>query len=589
MSSSASGAADKGGHETIPDAPTATDPLLHQRSSTAVRDGDHVLLHFGDGRQVFAHCVLAKPRKVALRINRKAYLTHNLVGLPYGTVLEQQQQQQNLLTPLPPHDSKLIPDFALEAESVSAEAVPAEEQSAGDDAAAATTTTTDNETAAATDSDNNNDNNNTKKKKKTRKKRDNRSIVDNNTSQALGPADMDRLRAQGLTGADLVASLVEHSKTFDQKTAFSKHKYVVRKQMKHQPRCRIVRCRAATICEALFRKDPRKVMNLRQDTLAQILSYANLAAGCQALVLETCLGIVTGAVAQRLAGYGRIFSIYTGQQHSFTDMLNRFNLSFVENNCIKWVHAGDVFGRDVAKDDDDDDDDDQQDDTEQKERDVMEWPVELQPHTREYIERELMDSPRERRSFLLKRQARFARKLCRQTPLEAVRQLRSVKVDSIIFVAKYDPTETLLALWPYLKPSCPFVVYCEFMEPLTECFRALQQQELAINVRLSDTWMREYQVLKDRTRPNMNMSPHGGFILTGIKLDPQTGRSELDEEMVKEIKEKIGSRRRRERMAQRMNKTKNKKKGGDNKNESNGEGGDEARASKRQRMDDETT
>jgi len=514
------------------DTPTArnSDPYLRHRPSSrsqTVRDGDFVLLHFGDGRQVFAPC----PGRV--RVNRKYYATHHWVGLPYGTVLE---QQGNQWVPLADPTAKLIPDFVL-----------ASNNAGNDDGGGSNNTSDSNErqnqstTATATNV----------------KKRDNRSIVDNNTSQALGQSDLETMRQQGVAGADIVATIVEHSATFDQKTDFAQQKYVVRKQMKYQPRCRIVRCNAATIAEAMFAKDPRRVMNLRHDTLGQILSYANLSAGCQCLVLETCFGIVTGAVAQRLAGYGKIISLYTGQQHSFTDMLNRFNLSFGESANIKWVHTGDVFGRNMDNDNGNGSStvEKEEEDFEQKERDVMSWPCPLQPHTRNYIERELGKDAK-RREFLLKRQARFARKLCRQTPLEAVQGLRSRPCDSVIIVAKYDPTESILALLPYLAPSCPFVVYCENIEPLSKCFRQLQQQELAINMRLSDTWMREYQVLKDRTHPNMNMCQHGGFLLTGIKLDPVSGRNELDEEVIKEVKEQIVGKRRRERFAnKKSNKT----------------------------------
>jgi hypothetical protein len=113
----------------------------------------------------------------------------------------------------------------------------------------------------------------------------------------------------------------------------------------------------------------------------------------------------------------------------------------------------------------------------------------------------------------------------------------------IIIAVRYDPTETLLNLLPYLAPSSPFVVYCEYIEPLTECFLELQKRKLAINLRLSDTWMREYQVLEGRTHPSMNMTQSGGFILTGTKLCPKTGQNELDEKLLQELRSKIGGRR----------------------------------------------
>jgi hypothetical protein len=41
----------------------------------------------------------------------------------------------------------------------------------------------------------------------------------------------------------------------------------------------------------------------------------------------------------------------------------------------------------------------------------------------------------------------------------------------------------------------------------------------------------------------MTMSQSGGFILTGIKLDPEAGRNELDEDLLKEIRAEVGGRR----------------------------------------------
>ena len=128
--------------------------------------------------------------------------------------------------------------------------------------------------------------------------------------------------------------------------------------------------------------------------------------------------------------------------------------------------------------------------------------------------------------------------------MEAKEWLVSRPCDSIVIVARYDPTATLLELLPHLAPSCPFVVYHEYIEPLAECFRELQRQSLALNIRLSDTWMREYQVLPGRTHPSMNMSQSGGYILTGIKLCPVTGQNELDDNLLKELKESVGNSRR---------------------------------------------
>lgn len=500
------------------------DPLSLDQRSDVIREGDHVILIFGDGKQSFAQCLKSwKGKSAPAKINKRSYPTANLIGLPYGTVLE---LGSSSLKPLPQGEG-LIPKFPAAAATADGDTNHSGTNSDAclngngkndDDSKAVAGSSYDSTVPPAEQAT------------------DNRHLVDNNTSQSLHHDEVKKLQEQGIHGSDIVKKLIKHSASFQNKTDFSKAKYVLRKQKKYQPRCRVVRCTAATICEALFFREPRRLMNMRDDTLGQILSYANISAGCQPLIFETCLGVVTGAAAERMGGYGRICSVYSGQQPAFTEMLSRFNLSFAENNAIKWVHSGDVFGGEIVTSNEP-----EAVDPDRVEREALEWPCALQDHTRTYMEK--MKTEKDQNNFLAKRCARFARKLTRHTDRETSDYLKERKCDCVIIATKFDPTATLLELLPYLAPSSPFVVYSEFIEPLTECFKELQAQSLAINLRLSDTWTREYQVLPGRTHPNMTMSQSGGFILTGIKLCPVTGQNELDEDLIKEIRSTIGGRR----------------------------------------------
>lgn len=477
-----------------------TDPLLTLPFNT-LQDGEHFLLHFSDGRQVFGQCLSkVKGTKPTVKISKRCYPTYNLIGLPYGTVLE---QGKNMLIPLPAGED-IIPTNPLAAakfdEQILAQGISDNE----------------NNTAAT-------------------RERDNRHLVDNNTSQGLDQNELIELRNSGTEGSKIVEKIIENSSTFAQKTDYSRAKYVVRKQQKYQPRCRLVRCSGPTICEAMYLKDAKRIMSMREDTLAQILSYANITAGCQVLVWETCFGIITGTLAQRMGGYGQILSIYSGHQPSFNEILGKFNLSFPESSSISWVHSGDIHKDPGAQEDE------EEVDLEKAEREVIQWPCPLQDHTRKYLES--FRSRESQEHFLMKRSARFARKLTRRTPLEARDQLLSRQSDCVVVAVRYDATETLLALLPHLAPSCPFVVYCEFIEPLTKCFLEVQRNNLAVNLRLSDTWAREYQVLPGRTHPNMTMRQSGGFLLTGIKLDPIFGVNELDEDLLEEIRQQVRGRR----------------------------------------------
>lgn len=492
----------------------ATEDDRLQGPCATVRENDIVLLLFADGRQLFAQCLPRGKRGTLisqLKINKTHYLTSVLIGLHYGTVLEVDKKRLQILPPT----EDIIPCFPTTATG---------DETGGTAASTGPLEAPSNDQA-----------------------RDNRNIHDDNTSQALDQTKLQEMRMTATDGSEIVKTLIANSSSFAKKTDFAQAKYIHRKQLKYQQRCRLTRCTAATICEALYVKDAKKMMSLRQDSLGQILSYANIAAGAQVLVWESLWGLVTGAVAERLGGYGRVFSVYTTDTPTHNEFVGRFNLSFREQSSIKWVHSGDVFKEEPDAVEDD------EEDTEAIDRDALEWPCPLQAHTRTWLR--TLKSVKEQRDFLAKRSARFARKLTRHTPDEAKAWLHSRKCDSLVIaVKKYDSAETLLALLHHLSPSCPFVVYCEFLEPLTAAFRAVQPH--AINLRLIDTWAREYQVLPGRTHPKMDMSQSGGFILTGIKLDEHHGHNELDEDLLVEIKQEIGGFRARHSKGRKKGKAK---------------------------------
>lgn len=86
----------------------------------------------------------------------------------------------------------------------------------------------------------------------------------------------------------------------------------------------------------------------------------------------------------------------------------------------------------------------------------------------------------------------------------------------LIIASKYRPLPILKQALYVLQPSSSFVIYHEFLEPLVDCYLYLNSNQLALRLVLSDTWMREFQTLPGRVRPDMFMSTSGGFILTGV-------------------------------------------------------------------------
>ncbi|KAL6010827.1 hypothetical protein ACLOJK_001269 [Asimina triloba] len=118
---------------------------------------------------------------------------------------------------------------------------------------------------------------------------------------------------EGASGDQIVEALIANSSTFENKTSFSQEKYRLRKQKKYAPR-------------VLLRR-PFARRFLRMDTLALLLSMANVSSYSDVLVLDMVGGILTGAVAERLGGTGYVCSTYFGDKPYPIDIAGIFNFS----------------------------------------------------------------------------------------------------------------------------------------------------------------------------------------------------------------------------------------------------------------------
>lgn len=156
-------------------------------------------------------------------------------------------------------------------------------------------------------------------------KGDNSVYADTNTAQKLSTADIGKLREQGLNGAQIVKSLMENSSTFGIKSDFAQAKYIKRKEKKYRKLYQVLPSNPATICETYTHKNRDKVMNLRYDMLAQILSHSGVHSGAHVMVVESMSGLITGAVAYRMKGEGRILTVYAGQQPHY-EIVRSYNL-----------------------------------------------------------------------------------------------------------------------------------------------------------------------------------------------------------------------------------------------------------------------
>ncbi|KAM3852824.1 tRNA (adenine(58)-N(1))-methyltransferase non-catalytic subunit TRM6 isoform 2-T2 [Vipera latastei] len=335
---------------------------------------------------------------------------------------------------------------------------------------------------------------------------DNRNIIDDGKSQKLTHDDIKALKDKGIKGQEIVQQLIENSTTFRDKTEFAQDKYIKKKKKKYEAVITIIKPSARILSTMYYAREPGKINYLRYDTLAQMLTWGNVHAGNKMIVMETCAGLVLGAVMERMGGYGSIVQIYPGEgpvraatscfgfPKTFFDTLSEFPLSKVASVLsgtfsLTSLPSESEENTPVAEDKSGSGDD--------KELSIPEVDMECCPKTHDKQ----------------KKQEEKKRKLT-----EAAALLKNKDADGLIVASRFHPASLLLLLLELVAPSRPFVVYCQYKEPLLECYTKLKEKGGVINLKLSETWLRNYQILPDRSHPKLIMSGGGGYLLTGITV-----------------------------------------------------------------------
>ena len=324
----------------------------------------------------------------------------------------------------------------------------------------------------------------------------NAELFDNNENQTLTQADILKMKEEGKSSDEIIKAVALSSKTFLTKTEYSQKKWLRKKLAKHSHDFTLYRPTIASILATITEREPRKALHMRDDTMAQLLQYANVGANNNTLVVETASGLITGAVAQRQGGFGKVLSGHLSHQPTI-NLIDEYNLTSAEKSSITPFPLGILSGVSKLK-------------AQGKDTDAI-----LQHFHAQYM---------------ANKQAAIAAKgntvdpadisltLFQQQQQDA-RAMLATGLDSLILATHYDPLSLLLALLPFLRPSSPIVVYCETIEPLSRAVHHLIANKLAANVQLSESWYRKYTIAPNISHPEMSMpQASSGYILTGFTV-----------------------------------------------------------------------
>jgi len=302
---------------------------------------------------------------------------------------------------------------------------------------------------------------------------------ENLEAQKIRKEHIEKMREDGKSGAEVVKELVKGAKNFEKKNIYQKEKYIGKKRKKHVQVFQTMRCTGFALSRAHFMKKPRKVMDMRPDTLSQLLASSNVSAGSRVLIVEDCSGLVVAAACEKMGGYGKIFNAHEG----------RVGLACLYN----FMSPSDFVGRNVIN-----------------------FNMNILSSLHEDLETDSEVDPNVKKKPYL-----------RPTVGEVKKELR-LGCDSLIIASEYVPLEVLKLLLPLLKSGAPFCIYSQSMQPLIDVHQWAKNEanEEVFNIRVWDNWYRKHQVLPGRTHPEVRISATGGYLLSGYKLSDVTVQSE---------------------------------------------------------------
>lgn len=344
---------------------------------------------------------------------------------------------------------------------------------------------------------------------------DNRNILDDGHSQKLSAADIEVLKSDANKASDIVETLIINSNTFHNKTEYSQEKYLKKKEKKYFEYIQILKPTLRLVADIMYKLEPTKIQQLRLDTLSQIITLSNIQSeGVHLLYDSGSNGLLEAALLGAIGEQteGKLVHMHPGNMSQKQALLA---LNFREEQLKRCISAN-VYsalrqfyqGSDTNSNGKD----------RSQEENPLKRKIEEDPEINRKvakIESSLASTATFEKSNIIsvdlqaKEQNTDVMKINEPTEIKTLpepkkpkwhfdnieaSELLKNKVDSLVIACKEDPQNIFKELVNYVKPGRPFVIYYPVVEPLQNLFLALKPQCTVSALKLTCTWMRNYQV-----------------------------------------------------------------------------------------------
>ncbi|XP_073822604.1 tRNA methyltransferase 6 non-catalytic subunit [Musca autumnalis] len=333
---------------------------------------------------------------------------------------------------------------------------------------------------------------------------DNRNIKDDGDSQALKSEDIEQLRDECKESTKIIEKIVENSKTFHSKTEYSQEKYLKKKEKKYFEFVQIRQPTIRLITEIYYRQDAEKVMGIRVDTLSQLISYSGVSAFGNYLLYESgSNGLLPAAFLNSIGANteATMVHMHPGNVPQKQALL-ALNLPEEQTNRCISVNIYSVL-REFYQGSEETSNETEVAEPSSKKQKLNEVEDEGKDEKKEEPLSETVPKPTVQKWQIENRRA--------------VDLMRN-KFDSLVIASKEHPANLVKELLPFVKPSRPVVIFSLCKEVLMELYVELKTSSKVTNLHLTSNWLRMYQILPNRTHPEVNMNANSGYLLTGYTL-----------------------------------------------------------------------
>ncbi|OSD03317.1 Gcd10p-domain-containing protein [Trametes coccinea BRFM310] len=317
-------------------------------------------------------------------------------------------------------------------------------------------------------------------------------INDGQFVQPLTVDEIEALKKAGLHASEIIKKQIEQHANYSLKTEYSKEKYKKRKEMKYSKSFSVIEPTMHNVCEYWFNKDQNRLRDIRPDTLAQMMSLANIRPGGRYLAVDDASGVVVSAILDRLGGQGRLLTICDIESPPAYPVMVQMNFRKEAVapvlSSLNWATADEEYTPIIAS---------------------------TEPPAGKFKS----DGQRARLN---------KRKIASDALMQTREDLFAGEFEGLIIATEYDPYSIIDKLYPYLAGSASIVVHSPHVQVVANLQNQLRDLPGYLGPSVTEGWLRQYQVLPGRTHPMMNASGSGGFIFHVIKIyDDPTASSAM--------------------------------------------------------------